>query len=86
MEETFAQPEKEDPAKEEDPKEEAPNTEAQKAALSAKTFPKRPSALSAKKVGWDKDYKGKVNPDTGKVIIAPPRPDDGGEKTKELPV
>jgi len=70
----------------EDPEAEAPDTEAQKAALSAKTFPKRPSSFSAKRVGWDKDYKGKVNPDTGKVIIAPPRPPDGGEKTKEIAV
>ena len=61
---------------------ETPDTEAQKEALLAKTFPKRPSGLSAKRVGWDKDYKGKVNPENGKVIIAPPRPADGGEKTK----
>ncbi len=64
--------------------EEAPDPEAQKEALLNKTFPKRPSGLSAKKVGWDRDYKGKVNPDTGKVIIAPPRPADGGEKTKSM--
>ena len=63
---------------------EAPDPEAQKEALLNKTFPKRPSGLSAKKVGWDRDYKGKVNPDTGKVIIAPPRPADGGEKTKSM--
>ncbi len=68
----------------ESPETEAPNTEAQKATLSAKTFPKRPSSLSAKRVGWDRDYKGKVDPDTGKVIIAPPRPPEGGEKTKTL--
>ena len=70
----------------EDPEEETPDPEAQKEALLAKTFPKRPSSFSAKRVGWDKDYKGKVNPDTGKVIIAPPRPPDGGEKTKEIAV
>jgi len=69
---------------EETTEEEAPNTEDQKAALSAKTFPKRPSSLSANRVGWDRDYKGKVNPDTGKVIIAPPRPPEGGEKSKTL--
>ena len=68
----------------ESPEAEAPDPEAQKAALSAKTFPKRPSSLSAKRVGWDRDYKGKVDPDTGKVIIAPPRPPEGGEKTKTL--
>ena len=64
----------------------APSAEAQKEALLAKTFPKRPSSLSAKRVGWDRDYKGKVDPKSGKVIIAPPRPTDGGEKTKELPI
>ena len=65
---------------------ETSNTEAEKEALLAKTFPKRPSSLSAKRVGWDRDYKGKVDPKSGKVIIAPPRPTDGGEKTKELPI
>ena len=65
---------------------ETPDTEAKKEALLAKTFPKRPSSLSAKRVGWDKDYKGKVDPKSGKVIIAPPRPADGGEKTKEIPI
>lgn len=65
---------------------ETPDTEAQKEALLAKTFPKRPSSLSAKRVGWDRDYKGKVDPKSGKVIIAPPRPADGGEKTKEIPI
>ena len=63
---------------------EAPNTEAQKEALLAKTFPKRPSGLSANSRGWDKDYEGKVDPKSGKVIIAPPRPADGGEKTKTV--
>ena len=70
----------------EDTQTQAPDPEAQKEALLAKTFPKRPSSLSAKRVGWDRDYKGKVDPKSGKVIIAPPRPADGGEKTKELPV
>tara|TARA_Y100000289_G_scaffold7375_1_gene6590 strand:+ start:746 stop:2233 length:1488 start_codon:yes stop_codon:yes gene_type:complete len=62
----------------------APDTEAQKEALLAKTFPKRPSGLSANSRGWDRDYKGKVDPESGKVIIAPPRPADGGEKTKTV--
>ncbi len=70
---------------EEDTQEEAPNTEAQKEALLNKTFPERPSRLNAKRVGWDEKYKGKVNPETNKAIIAPPRPADGGEKTAELP-
>ena len=70
----------------EDTQTQAPDPEAQKEALLAKTFPKRPSSLSAKRVGWDRDYKGKVDPKSGKVIIAPPRPADGGEKTKDLPV
>ena len=63
---------------------EAPDTEAQKEALLAKTFPKRPSGLSANSRGWDRDYEGKVDPKSGKVIIAPPRPADGGEKTKTV--
>jgi hypothetical protein len=71
---------------EENTQTEAPDPEAQKEALLAKTFPKRPSSLSANRVGWDGDYKGKVDPKSGKVIIAPPRPSDGGEKTKEIPV
>jgi hypothetical protein len=71
---------------EENTQTEAPDPEAQKEALLAKTFPKRPSSLSANRVGWDRDYKGKVDPKSGKVIIAPPRPSDGGEKTKEIPV
>ena len=87
MEETFAQPEKEDPAKEEDPKEETPNTEDQKAALLAKTFPTRKSQRGLSGKGeWDRAYEGKVNPDTGKVIIAPPRPPEGGEATKEIAI
>ncbi len=70
----------------EDTQTQAPDPEAQKEALLAKTFPKRPSSLSANRVGWDRDYKGKVDPKSGKVIIAPPRPPEGGEKTKELPI
>ena len=58
--------------------------EEKKEALLAKTFPKRPSGLSANSRGWDRDYEGKVDPKSGKVIIAPPRPADGGEKTKTV--
>ena len=65
---------------------EAPSAEAQKEALLAKTFPKRKDkrGLSGK-AEWDRDYKGVVDVN-GKVIIAPPRPPEGGEKTKELPI
>ena len=69
---------------EEDTQTQAPDTEAQKEALLAKTFPKRPSGLSANSRGWDRDYEGKVDPKSGKVIIAPPRPADGGGKTKTV--
>ena len=34
----------------------------------------------------DRKYEGKVDPETGRVIIAPPRPPEGGEKTKEIPI
>ncbi len=60
------------------------SVEEKKEALLAKTFPKRPSGLSANSRGWDRDYEGKVDPKSGKVIIAPPRPADGGEKTKTV--
>ena len=64
---------------------EAPNTEAQKEALLAKTFPKRKSKRGLSGKGeWDRKYEGKVNPETGKVIIAPPKPPAGGEKTREV--
>ena len=64
-----------------------PNTEAQKETLLAKTFPTRKSqrGLLAKGM-WDRKYEGKVDPNTGRVIIAPPRPPEGGEKTKEIPI
>ena len=62
----------------------ASDPEAQKAALLAKTFRKRPIAIDAGRKLWDRNLKGKVDPKTGKVIIAPPRPADGGEKTKTL--
>ena len=35
---------------------------------------------------WDRKYEGKVDPKTGRAIIAPPRPPEGGEKTKEIPI
>ena len=68
-------------------KAEAPDTEAQKEALLTKAFPTRKSqrGLASKGV-WDRKYEGKVDPDTGRVIIAPPRPPEGGEKTKEIPI
>lgn len=66
---------------------EAPNTEAKKEALLAKTFPTRKSQRGlASKGTWDRKYEGKVDPETGRVIIAPPRPPAGGEKTKEIPI
>ena len=58
--------------------------EDQKEALLAKTFRKRPNAIDARRKIWDKNLEGIVNPDNGKVIIAPPRPPEGGEKTKDL--
>ena len=61
------------------------SVEEKKEALLNKTFPTRPSRFNAKRVGWDRDYEGKVDPENGKVIMAPPRPPEGGEKTKELP-
>ena len=66
---------------------EAPDTEAQKETLLAKTFPTRKSqrGLASKGI-WDRKYEGKVDPETGKVIIAPPRPPSGGEKSKKIPI
>ena len=61
------------------------SVEEKKEALLNKTFPTRPSRFNAKRVGWDRDYEGKVDPESGKVIMAPPRPPEGGEKTKKLP-
>ena len=65
---------------------ETSDTETKKAALLAKTFPTRKSqrGLASKGI-WDRKYEGKVDAQ-GKAIIAPPRPDDGGEKTKEIPI
>jgi hypothetical protein len=68
----------------EDPEEIPSDPEAQKEALLALTFRKRPNAIDARRRLWDKDLEGVVNPDDGKVIIAPPRPPEGGEKTKDL--
>ena len=88
----FELPEQEQPSTEDDteetPETETPDTEAEKEALLAKTFRKRPSGFGnlSGKGEWDRQYEGKVNPTTGKVIIAPRRPADGGEKTKEIPI
>ena len=62
---------------------ETSDTETKKAALLAKTFPTRKSqrGLASKGI-WDRKYKGKVDAQ-GKAIIAPARPDDGGEKTRD---
>ena len=71
----------------ESPEAEAPNTETQKETLLAKTFPTRKSQRGLASRGlWDRKYEGKVNPETGKVIIAPPKPPEGGGKTKEIPI
>ena len=69
---------------EEAPEEKAPDPEAQKAALSKITFRKRPNVIDARRRLWDKDLEGVVNPKDGKVIIAPPRPAEGGAKTKTV--
>ena len=65
---------------------ETSDTETKKAALLAKTFPTRESqrGLAAKGI-WDRKYEGKID-EQGKAIIAPPRPPEGGEKTRELDV
>ena len=83
MEELFVTPDEE----KETTKKEAPNTEAKKEALLTKTFPTRKSqrGLAAKGM-WDKKYEGKIDPETGRAIIAPPRPPEGGEKTREIPI
>lgn len=79
--------ETEQPVREEETTQtETSDTETKKAALLAKTFPTRKSqrGLASKGI-WDRKYEGKVDAQ-GKAIIAPPRPDDGGEKTKEIPI
>ena len=70
----------------EDTQTETSDTESKKEALLTKTFPKRSDqrGLAAKGI-WDRKYEGKVD-EQGKAIIAPPRPADGGEKTKEIDV
>ena len=75
-----------DPNKKEekDTEEKAPDPEAQKTALSKITFRERPNAIDAGRKLWDRNLKGKVDPETGKVIIAPPRPAEGGGKTKTV--
>lgn len=48
--------------------------------------PKQASLVRSKKVrDWDKLYKGKLNED-GTPIIVSPRPADGGEKTRQIPI
>jgi len=75
------------PQEEETTETQTPDTEAEKEALLNKTFPKRTDqrGLASKGI-WDRKYEGKVDPTTGKAIIAPPRPADGGAKTKEIPI
>ena len=82
------QPSTQENQTQEDSQTETSDTEAKKEALLAETYPKRPSGFGnlSGKGEWDRKYEGKVNPETGKAIIAPPRPDDGGDKTKELPI
>tara|TARA_B100001057_G_scaffold494127_1_gene590056 strand:- start:172 stop:1620 length:1449 start_codon:yes stop_codon:yes gene_type:complete len=69
---------------EKDTEEKAPDPEAQKTALSNITFRERPNAIDAGRKLWDRNLEGKVDPETGKVIIAPPRPAEGGGKTKTV--
>lgn len=48
--------------------------------------PKQASLVRSKKVrNWDKLYEGKLNED-GTPIIVSPRPADGGEKTRQIPI
>ena len=48
--------------------------------------PKQASLVRSKKVrDWDKLYKGKLNED-GTPILVSPRPADGGEKTRKIPI
>jgi len=52
-------------------------------------YPSRPKQLGlirSKKVReWDELYKGKLNEDRTPIIV-PPRPPEGGEKTKQIPI
>ena len=48
--------------------------------------PAQPGLVRSKKVReWDRLYKGKLNED-GTPIIVSPRPPEGGEKTRQLPI
>lgn len=48
--------------------------------------PKQPGLIRSKKVrDWDKLYKGKLNEDSTPIIVSP-RPPEGGEKTKRIPI
>ena len=80
------QPSTQEDQTQEDSQTETSDTKAKKEALLTKTFPKRSDqrGLAAKGI-WDRKYEGKVD-EQGKAIIAPPRPADGGEKTKEIDV
>ena len=52
-------------------------------------YPSRPKQLGlvrSKKVReWDELYKGKLNEDRTPIIV-PPRPPEGGEKTRKIPI
>lgn len=48
--------------------------------------PKQASLIRSKKVrDWDKLYEGKLNEDSTPIIVSP-RPADGGEKTRKIPI
>ena len=48
--------------------------------------PKQVSLVRSKKVrDWDKLYEGKLNEDSTPIIVSP-RPADGGEKTRQIPI
>ena len=84
MEEAEGRTQKGSIEEEKDTEEKAPDPEAQKTALSKITFRERPNAIDAGRKLWDRNLEGKVDPETGKVIIAPPRPAEGGGKTKTV--
>ena len=86
QEESTPDTQEETRTEEESTQTEAPSAEAQKEALLAKTFPKRKDQRGLSGKGeWDRKYEGVVD-GNGKVIIAPPRPPEGGEKTREIPI
>lgn len=68
------------PTQEEATEEEAPSTEDKEEEVSTETYPTRPTGVSRKDrkkaEQWDKKYKGKVDPDTGSVIVVEPRPSE----------